>query len=76
MNPLARLIRGARWSEDFGAHPGTPLLAWLFILGGVAGGWPGALLLPGAFLPLWLVGCWARASRPARSVPSQSEKQP
>ena len=64
---MRRLIRGARWSKEYGHHPGTPYLSFMVVAGFYAGlqrgwGWgiagSGIMLL--VFGPIWLMGCWNR----------------
>jgi hypothetical protein len=57
---LRRLWKGARWSERYGSHPGTPVLVMLVTIGGIAGSWPGALVMLLTFGPMWLFGAWER----------------
>ena len=63
---LRRIVLGARWSDEVGSHPGTPMLILLTIIGAVAGvhrdHWAGslagaALILAGTG-SLWLHGCY------------------
>jgi len=67
MKFIKRLIRGARYSEKYGHHPGTEMLVAILVCGAIAGlrhGIWGALagfFLAAVFaVPLWLIGCWER----------------
>lgn len=65
---LKRLIKGARYSDKYGSHPGTIWLINFVSMGAIAGAQSGGLAgsLGGAafmavfLLPLWLIGCWER----------------
>ena len=65
---LKRLWRGARWSEEYGSHPGTPPLLVMIAAGAIAGAdrnplWEpllGGGLFAALYGPLWLIGCWHR----------------
>ena len=59
---MKRLVRGAQWSEEYGAHPGTVPMLILIGAGAVTAGWPGGLLTTAAAVPLWLMGCWGRGT--------------
>jgi hypothetical protein len=59
---LSRLYKGLRWSETYGSHPGTwPLLICLLI-GGVAGGWWGLVIMGLWLVPVYLYGAWERGN--------------
>ena len=67
MDKLNRFIRGARYSEKYGSHPGTPLLLGFTALGALAGAdgglfgsIGGAVFMFAPIFCLWLVGCWDR----------------
>ena len=68
MKWIRRLIRGARWSERYGHHPGTPVLLALIAIAalvgaedrGMRGAIEGASVMAICFTPLWLRGCWKR----------------
>lgn len=72
---LSRRYRGARWSEEYGSHPGTVWLVAGIGAGCVAGSdrdpiWgpvQGACVMTVLFGPLWLRGCWnrGRSQQPA-----------
>ena len=74
LKPLRRLWRGARWSDEYGSHPGTPALIFLIAAGGLAGidrdpVWGpllGAGVMAVLFVPLWLIGCWHRGDAGTR----------
>lgn len=59
---LRRIIRGLRWSERYGSHPGTPTMIVILALGAIAGGFRGVALMAIVFVPLYLYGAWERGS--------------
>lgn len=48
------------YSEKYGSHPGTGILIALCFLGGVSGGFLGALIMFAVFCPIYLVGAYER----------------
>ena len=68
LRPLRRLWRGARWSHEYGSHPGTVPLLVLVAAGAIAGAdrdpvWGpllGSGVMAALYGPLWLIGCWHR----------------
>lgn len=68
MKVIQRLIRGARYSEKYGHHPGTEIMIAFLAMGAVAGAKGGVYSAIGGFLimaifavPMWLIGCWNRS---------------
>lgn len=66
-----RIIRGARYSEEYGSHPGTPWLIFFIVMGvvagadsGILGALGGAAFMASFFGPMWLIGCWDRGATP------------
>jgi len=64
---IRRLVRGMRYSEKYGSHPGTVPLLMFVVLGGLASlsrGWLYGLCGAGAVLItfgiVYLYGCWER----------------
>ena len=65
---IKRIIKGSQYSEKYGSHPGTPVLIFGVILGGLAGlanpNDPsfiiGAIIAAGFLVPMWAIGCWER----------------
>ena len=67
MSIIHRIVRGARYSEEYGDHPGTAIVLFFIFIGGIAGlarGPLGILFGAGAmalfFVPIWLWGCYER----------------
>ena len=69
---IKRLIKGARYSDKYGSHPGTPILCFMLLVGSIGGalnkntedpligalmGFAFTLFTVGW---LWLIGCWNR----------------
>jgi len=54
------ILRGISYVEGYGEHPGTIILVWLVLLGAIAGGWMGALIMLLVFGPLYLWGAYDR----------------
>lgn len=57
---LRRILRGLRHSEKYGGHPGLFPLIFLTLLGVIAGGWRGALIMFTLFGVVFLVGAYKR----------------
>ncbi len=57
---LCRIMRGIRYSEKYGDHPGNMIIVSLIACGWICGGWLGALVMAISFGPMYLIGCWSR----------------
>ena len=70
LRALKRLWTGARWSEEYGHHPGTAPLVVVTAAGAIAGAdrhpvWGpllGSSVIAVLYGPLWLVECWQRGA--------------
>lgn len=59
---LLCILLGLQDLPRYGDHPGTPIIVWLLVIGALAGGWIGALLMGAVFGPIYLIGAYDRGN--------------
>lgn len=57
---IRQIWRGMQYSDEYGSHPGTPIVLGAVFLGGLAGGWVGAVMMLVVFGALYLYGAYER----------------
>ena len=57
---IQRVVRGCCYSEEYGSHPGTPILIFLVLAGCVARFPVGGIIMLIVFGPMYLFGAWER----------------
>lgn len=60
MTVLTRIWRGMHWSEQYGSHPGNAPVVAMIVLGCLAGGVTGAVVMALMFGPLYIIGAYKR----------------
>ena len=69
MRLLRRIYQGARWSPDYGSHPGTPIVLLLILSGTLACGWRGTVATTVVFGALWCIGAYERGAAAQEEKP-------
>jgi len=71
---MRKIWRGCFWLPHVGEHPGTIWAIVLPFMGGVAGGFPGILIMAVFVLPLYFYGAYRRCQEADAAMSQQEGK--